>query len=405
MRLVRYKTTMTTEKKFPGLFDAKFTHEIKDTKGECNYTGPKVPKDVWNQVISFFAWTYEKTKSESQVRLYVNPEKNTWAAWAFPQEANTGMTARELDNPEAKKQREEFKTSDGWIYSGTVHHHCSAAAFQSGTDEANERGQDGLHITIGCIDKGQHDMHCRFYLNGSQFDPDMSQFWDIGDLKNATPESLWDTIARYQMCKASKAEFPQQWKDNLTEVKPTYGQGHHFRYDGGTGYVSSGSATVSYPAHGGFDTMSEWQKAKFCYECIVRELASDGYSYEEIVDTLNNMATDNIMENIMTNCKYFHVEFEDLYREWPSKSDYLNEMADNILKSTNQYDFDEDNKPEPADPNDPNRKGKGKSKSKANVVPPNQHQKKEEAPPPTSANQQGGPATAGDDMADMSCLD
>ncbi len=31
----------------------------------------------------------------------------------------------------------------------SAHHHCSASAFQSGTDEENERGQDGLHITVG----------------------------------------------------------------------------------------------------------------------------------------------------------------------------------------------------------------------------------------------------------------
>jgi len=109
---------------------------------------------MWHQVMSFFRWTNKVMDSESQVRLYVNTKLGRWGAWAFPQEARTGMSAREIATPETPEQAVErfalweSQPSSDWVYFCTVHHHCSASAFQSHTDEENEKGQDGLHITV-----------------------------------------------------------------------------------------------------------------------------------------------------------------------------------------------------------------------------------------------------------------
>jgi hypothetical protein len=92
---------------------------------------------MWHQVLSFFRWTHKEMNSESQVRLYVNPKLGRWGAWAFPQVARTGMSAREMPTPETpEKAQERFASwqsepSDDWLYFGTVHHHCSASAFQA----------------------------------------------------------------------------------------------------------------------------------------------------------------------------------------------------------------------------------------------------------------------------------
>jgi hypothetical protein len=146
----------------------------------------------------------------------------TWAAWAFPQEAKTGMTAKEIDNADAGTQREQFKDSDGWAYLGTVHHHCSCSAFQSSVDQNNEKDQDGIHITIGNMNSDVYDMHCRFYLRKDLFDVDMSWFWDIGEtFTEGMPPDLHNRIARWQMCQPAPLdqEFPQVWRDNVIEKK------------------------------------------------------------------------------------------------------------------------------------------------------------------------------------------
>src|SRR4051812_2055902 len=142
------KTELNQIKEVPGLLCSSVDYEIKSAKGKLNYTGPKFDRNMWDQVLSFFRWTYQEMKSESQVRLYVNTKLDRWGAWAFPQAARTGLTAEELDVAETPEQAVDrfaswnSEPSADWLYFCTVHHHCSAGAFQSGTDERNEESQD-----------------------------------------------------------------------------------------------------------------------------------------------------------------------------------------------------------------------------------------------------------------------
>ena len=180
-----------------------------------------------HQILSFFRWTYKEHSSECQVRLYVNVKLGRWAAWAFPQAARTGMTARELPVQETPEQAKErfaswsSEPSDDWLYFGTVHHHCSASAFQSSTDEQNEWNQDGLHITVGRMDGERHDLHARFYLGGNGYEPDLSCFWPIEPaLAEQVPLQLHHHLAAHQMGAKVTVDFPDQWRTNLVEAAP-----------------------------------------------------------------------------------------------------------------------------------------------------------------------------------------
>lgn len=232
MKLIKLNRSQVGDTKdVPGLLQCRLEYEVKTAKGRLEYHGPKFSPEWWHQVLSFFRWTHKEMHSESQVRLYVNPKLGCWGAWAFPQEARTGMSARELATPETpEKARERFAywqsvPSDDWLYFGTVHHHCSSSAFQSGTDEANEQNQDGLHITVGRMDAEQHDVHARFYLDGNCYEPDLSAFWPIDPAVAALlPSSLHHEIARHQMGAKVTVDFPAPWRANLIEMtvsKPT----------------------------------------------------------------------------------------------------------------------------------------------------------------------------------------
>ncbi len=227
MKLIKSNREELSERKHvQGLLACDVEYEVKAAKGRLEYSGPKFTPEMWHQILSFFRWTHMEMQSESQVRLYVNEKLGRWGAWAFPQEARTGMTARELPVQETpQKAAERFASwnsepSDDWLYFGTVHHHCSASAFQSGTDERNEWNQDGLHITIGRLDSDRHDLHARFYLAGNCFEPDMSLFWPIEpELAAKLPRELHDDLARFQMCKKIDMDFPSAWRANIVEVE------------------------------------------------------------------------------------------------------------------------------------------------------------------------------------------
>jgi len=116
-------------------------------------------------------------------------------------------------------------------YIGTVHHHCSASAFQSSTDEQNEWNQDGLHITVGRIDQERHDLHCRFYLAGNGYEPDLGCFWQIEpELAERVPKGLHHHLALYQMGEKVVKDFPDVWRENLVEAVPEYRSSLPVRY-------------------------------------------------------------------------------------------------------------------------------------------------------------------------------
>jgi hypothetical protein len=232
MKFDKANSKVKVVKSVDGLVSAIFDHEIKESKATVVYTGPKISEEEWNKVLAFFKFSYDTTHSEAQVRLFVNPKLGLWRAWAFPQICGTGMTTKEIEEetPERTAQRARFNDAEGWMPFGTVHHHCAAGAFQSGTDEHDETRQDGLHITVGKLNEKKYDIHCRFYISGNRFDPDMSLFWEVGDITSEVPEwarhylpaTLKNDIARSSMCipPPEGTTFPDEWKANLIEHTP-----------------------------------------------------------------------------------------------------------------------------------------------------------------------------------------
>ena len=147
------------------------------------------------------------------------------------------MTARELPVQETEeKARERFAVwgsapSDDWLYFGTVHHHCSASAFQSSTDEQNEWNQDGLHITVGRMDQERQDLHARFYLAGNGYEPDLGSFWQIEpELTERVPKGLHHHLATHQMGERVTVDFPDQWRENLVEAVQEFRSSLPVRY-------------------------------------------------------------------------------------------------------------------------------------------------------------------------------
>lgn len=222
-----------------------------------SWTGPKISWSVWEQVCAFFEWSQKEFKSEVQVRLYVNHTTSRWAAWAYPQEPN-GMTTKELDDhPDYAGQRAQF--GRGWELMGTIHHHCTSGAFQSSTDTANERNQDGVHITVGKIGSSEYDLHGRVILRSNQFAINWSQWFNVPDSAVSYPPKLQIDIMNFFLKNPPSAavSFPEAWKTNC--IKPvatrTVYQGHHLGPSHSTS-VGSGVSGVSGVAGGGSDPTS-----------------------------------------------------------------------------------------------------------------------------------------------------
>jgi len=202
------------------------------------WSGAKIPLSVWKEIVAFFQWSYAETKSETQVRLLLNTDTGEYKAHAFPQKYGTGMTAKELSDNEDYSNQLNSQMSDGnWIKFGTVHHHCSAGAFQSGTDSADET-EMGIHITLGNIGDARHSIHGRVSLTiPGSLNPDgttatkashayysarFSDWFEIPDLGIPVSDSIREEVAKHVLCTPEPDEsgFPELWAQNLIKESP-----------------------------------------------------------------------------------------------------------------------------------------------------------------------------------------
>jgi len=304
MKYIKYQDTIEDVKEVPGLFRVKNTYKISEAKASLEYLGPFITQDMWRQILSFFAWTNREHHSESQVRWYINMKEARWAAWAYPQKERTGMSAQELgDTPEFKEQRAQF--NDDWEYFGTVHHHCNGGAFQSGVDETNEKGQDGLHVTVGHLDKEHHSIHCRVYQSEVKFEQtlDMSTFWDIGkDLMRMIPADLWDKVARYQMGVASNVPFPEAWKNNvIPEPKVITVPRDNEPFRGPFGY-GCGTMVETGKKKGKQQPNNSWERAMVALKNILQDRTIMAFQDEDLIQEIGRLAADPLCRSIVDEC-------------------------------------------------------------------------------------------------------
>lgn len=127
------------------------------------WKGAKIPWDLWMQAVAWCQVTQEKFKSEALIYLFYNTSNpdSPWQLWLVPQITN-GMTVKaDTNNPNYTLERKLFPD----LQFGSLHHHCTAGAFASGTDKDDEVDRDGFHFTIGNIGSKRHSTHFRFSLN------------------------------------------------------------------------------------------------------------------------------------------------------------------------------------------------------------------------------------------------
>lgn len=212
---------------------------ITEGSPAMRWTGAKIPSAVWQQIVSFFQWSFAETNSETQVRLLMNTETGEFKAHAFPQKYGTGMTAKELsDSPDYERQLNEQMAGGNWIKFGTAHHHCSVGAFQSGTDSADEK-EMGIHITLGNINGTQHSIHARVSLvipgslaaDGSvaseashaYYTAVLSDWFHPPEIPFSVSDALREEIVKHQLCQPiakEQQQFPPIWAENLIKEIP-----------------------------------------------------------------------------------------------------------------------------------------------------------------------------------------
>jgi hypothetical protein len=153
--------------------------EVPEQEVTPIWKGAKIPLTMWQTIVKFCKHSYDELKSETLIYLfYDETAAQPWSWWVPPQTTH-GMTVKsDPDHANYAEQRAQYPDT----MFGTVHHHCSTSAFQSGTDEADETQREGLHFTIGNLNKdNDFDVHFRMTIGNNHAEIDAHTYIEMDE--------------------------------------------------------------------------------------------------------------------------------------------------------------------------------------------------------------------------------
>lgn len=226
------------------------------------WQGKRIPIDFWHQIASFFVWANQTHRSEAVVHLFyhanTDKESRGWDMLAMPQSGGNGMSVRTYpDHPDYAKTMERLKSTilldpDDVCMVSTVHSHCNMSAFASQCDKDDEKKKEGLHITLGALDKVAYDIDARTSFRGELLRANLVDWFQLPDeaykLLNdgMIDEDQLDAMIRRVLTRPiGVIEFPDWWKENYI-----IGGWYANTYSQGTSCATStGGHTTTLPAN------------------------------------------------------------------------------------------------------------------------------------------------------------
>lgn len=179
-----------------------------------SWSGHKLSRALVQQIISFFEWSMQETKSEVVVTLFYHAEHG-WQALVLPQEGYNNMTVKLLeDHPNRIPTYQRL--GRGWSPMGSWHHHCAATAFASGTDQHDEKSKEGLHLTTGGLGTQLYSLHARVSFRHVVTPANLGEWFDC---ESAIAPALRDKQIEWELCQPVNGEFPDWWKENVIKVE------------------------------------------------------------------------------------------------------------------------------------------------------------------------------------------
>ncbi len=170
---------------------------------------PQIGHKQLLEVESFFREVWREYSGEAIVFLYFSPvDGGRWRFVAIPQK----VSGAHLDwiTPGA--------APNGWYLAGSFHSHNVMSAFHSGTDNADELGWDGIHVTIGKIVSPHPEYAASVVIDGVRFEVEISDLVEPAD-EVVFPAAWMEQVTRFIPPVLSAFEYPfnQRFSSRLDE--------------------------------------------------------------------------------------------------------------------------------------------------------------------------------------------
>lgn len=137
---------------------------------------PKAPPSIIFQAFMFFRYIYKQHSAESLLAYVYHPEKKAFG-FVCPDQVVHGTGIR-YDNKTIKIPPEVCLI-------GTFHSHCGFGSFHSGTDRHDEADFDGIHVTIGNVDRDEFTITSSIAVNNYRQEVDPLTYFEGIHLKSS----------------------------------------------------------------------------------------------------------------------------------------------------------------------------------------------------------------------------
>jgi len=195
----------------------------------------KIPFDIFMQVFHFMRTIYNNKKSECNVILFYHPKEKQWAV-VVPLQIVSHSSVHYQDGIAGAK--------DGWIKVGTFHSHCDFSAGHSGGDHRDEEHFDGIHITLGHVDKDP-TLSVSLVVNGMRFIK-TPQEYIVGVKRVEEKTMVQEYETRWVDDKDVPEEKPEEEKDDESLLNNVANLVNRFLPKFGTGKIH-GEGNHNYP--------------------------------------------------------------------------------------------------------------------------------------------------------------
>jgi proteasome lid subunit RPN8/RPN11 len=114
--------------------------------------------------------------------------------WCPAQTVTGGSVKYNRADQPTLKERVQY----GWKVVGTIHSHCDFSAFHSGVDTDDEADFDGLHITLGHVNRNAFSMVSSAAINANRIGYDPSEVAEVVQTgsEDEQPKKHWKVATR-----------------------------------------------------------------------------------------------------------------------------------------------------------------------------------------------------------------
>jgi hypothetical protein len=211
------------------------------SEGKFWWGGGTIPPEITSQIVSFFRRIWDKHKTEAEVVLLKHHETLDWGVY-IPAQKTSGAHVSSVVVPD--------EVPEGWQIVGSMHSHCDFSAFHSSTDEGDALKMDGVHFTVGYVDKPEVEIVAMVTMNGVKFTFDPLEIADWSALDTVEAPEEWDdkvepTVAPVTKLSPKAQELFDKYKNRPKE---------DFKY----GYQAPAKNYGNYTGHA-WDESDDWR--------------------------------------------------------------------------------------------------------------------------------------------------